>query len=99
MCKGAKKGAYLNMRRSYRSGNFFLCLLINMVLNFEWSIPAWVLLALHFWLDISVWWFIGALALWVIRILFGMWLIRWARACGSIKDPLKENKNPYSKKR
>ena len=86
------------MRRWKRSGNFLLCLLINLVLNLEWSIPAWILLALHIWLDISIWWFIGALAFWVIRLLLGMWLMGWASACGNQKDPSKENKNPYSVK-
>ena len=86
------------MRKAKREGSFLLCLLINLLLNLEWSIPAWILLALHIWLDISLWWFVGGLALWILRILFGMWLIGWAADCGSQKDPPKENKNPYSKK-
>ena len=67
-----------------------------MLLNLEWSIPAWILLALHFWLDISILWFVGGLAFWILRILAGMWLMGWAVACGNEKDPQKENKNPYS---
>ena len=86
------------MRRSARAGGFLLSLLINMLLNLEWSIPAWILLGLHFWLEISIWWFIGGLTLWVIRIIVGMWIIGWAAGCGNEKDPPKENKNPYSKK-
>ena len=86
------------MRRTKRCGSFFLCLLLNLLLNLEWSIPAWVLLALHFWLDIAVWWFVGGLAFWLLRILAGMWLMGWAARCGRKKDPPKENKNPYSKK-
>ena len=85
------------MRRWKRKGNFLLCLMFNLLLNLEWSIPAWILLALHFWLDISIWWFMGGLVLWVLRVLLGMWFIRWAADCGSEKDPPKENKNPYSK--
>lgn len=87
------------MRKYRKSGSFWLCLLINMLLNFEWSIPAWILLGVHFWLDISIWWFIGALALWILRILAGMWLMGWASACSNQKDPPKENKNPYSVKK
>lgn len=87
------------MRRIRRSGGFLLCLLINLILNAEWSIPAWVALGMYHWLGISIWWFVGALALWVARILLGMWLFRWASACGNQKDPPKENKNPYSVKR
>ncbi len=84
------------MRRTNRSGGFLLCLLINMLLNLEWSIPGWILLGLHLWLDISVWWCVGAWGLWILRMLLGMWLIGWARACGAEKDSPKENKNPYS---
>ena len=84
------------MRRHRKSGNFLLCLLINMVLNLEWSIPAWILLGLHFAFGLSLWWFCGAIALWILRILVGMWLIRWASNVP--KDPPLENKNPYSHK-
>lgn len=87
------------MRRTKRAGSFLLCLLINLLLNLEGSIPAWVLLGLHFWLDISIWWYIGGLLLWVLRILIGMWLMGWAIDCGKQKDPPKENKNPYSVKK
>ena len=86
------------MRRTARTGNFLLCTLINMLLNLQWSIPALILLALHDWLGISIWWFVGGLALWIVRIWFGMWFVGWAAACGSRKDPPKENKNQYSKK-
>lgn len=86
------------MRRTVRNSSFWLCLLINLLLNLEWSIPAWILLALHIWLDISIWWFIGALTLWMLGILAGMWIMGWAASCGNEKDPPKENKNPYSKK-
>ena len=87
------------MRRTKRSGSFLLCLLINLLLNLEGSIPAWVLLALHVWLEISIWWFAGALCLWILAVLAGMWLMGWAVDCGNGKDPPKENKNPYSVKR
>ena len=86
------------MRRTKRSGGFLLCLLINLLLNAQWSIPAWILLALHFWLDISIWWFVGGLAFWILYILADMWLIGWAAKYSSEKDPPKENKNPYSVK-
>ena len=87
------------MRRTKRNGGFLLCLLINMALNPEWSIPAWILLALHFWLGISIWWFVGAFALWILRLILGMWLMGWAIDCGNQKDPPRENKNPYSVKK
>ena len=88
----------MTMKNSRQSGNFFLCLLLNLILGFPWSIPAWILLGLHFWLDISIWWFVGGMILWVCAILFSMWFLQWAAKCGNEPDPPKENKNPYSKK-
>ncbi len=86
------------MRRTKRGGSFWLCLVINLLLNLEWSLPAWILLALHFWLGISLWWFIGGLVFWILSILCGMWIMGWAADCSAQKDPPKENKNPYSAK-
>ena len=83
------------MRRTKRTGNFFLCLLINIMLNVEGSIPAWILLILHFCIGISIFWFWLALALWIIYLLVWMKIIGWAGRC-STPDPPKENKNPYS---
>ena len=37
------------MRRTRRSGGFFLCLLLNLLLNWEGVIPAALLFALHRW--------------------------------------------------
>ena len=47
------------MRNSKRSGSFFPCLFINMLMNIEGLLPAVILLVLHFWLKISVWWSVG----------------------------------------
>lgn len=84
------------MRQTRKRGGFWLCLLLNMVLNLEWTIPAWVLLAMHFWLGWSIWWFVLALALWVLDILFWMKVMGWAADCSNTPDPPRENKNPYS---
>ena len=86
------------MRRTTRRGSFLLCLFFNLLLNLEGSVPALILVAMHLWLGISIWWAIGAFALWVLGIMVGMWLMGWAVDCGNEKDPPKENKNPYSKK-
>ena len=76
------------MRNSKRSGSFFPCLFINMLMNIEGLLPAVILLVLHFWLKISVWWSVGAFIAWIL------YLIMWK--CGSARDLPKENKNPYS---
>lgn len=44
-----------------------------MFLNILWLIPAAVLLALHFLLDISAWWAIGVAIAWFVYVL--LWVI------------------------
>ena len=84
------------MRTTKRSGNFLLCFLINLLLNFEWSIPAWILLALHFLLGIPIWWFIGGLGFWILAIFSEMWIMGLMISVGNEPLPEKPNKNPYS---
>ena len=43
------------MRRTRRSGGFFLCLLLNLLLNWEGVIPAALLFALHRWRGWLLW--------------------------------------------
>lgn len=83
------------MRRTKRTGSFWLCLLINILLNLDGTIPAWILLGLHFWLDISILWFWLALGLWLLGIVLWMLVMGWANRC-SQPTPPRENKNPYS---
>ncbi len=86
------------MRKTKRNGNFLLCLVFNMLLNLEWTIPAWILLALHYILGWSIWWFWLALGIWLLNILLWMTLMGWAARCANTPDSPKENKNPYSVK-
>ena len=86
------------MRRTRRSGSFFLCLLLNVLLNWEGAIPAALLFALHRWRGWPLWWAGLALALWIGGILLWMLVIGWASDCGSRRDEPRENKNPYSTK-
>ena len=76
--------------------SFFICLLINIVFNFEFAIPSIILLGLHFWLDISIWWSIGAFLLFIAGIIIWMLIIGWAGKLSNIPDKPKVNKNPYS---
>ncbi len=84
------------LRRTKRSGNFFLCLLINISLNLEWLIPIAILIGLHFFLGISIWWGIGLFVFWLLYIIFWMKIIGWADKSSCTPDKTKENKNPYS---
>jgi hypothetical protein len=75
--------------------SLILSFLLNLFLSFRWSIPGWILLALHFIFGISVWWSVAAFAVWILLIVLGMTVIGLASKC-SVPDPPKENKNPYS---
>lgn len=86
------------MRKTKFNGSFFICLIFNMGLNFHWSIPAWILLALHFWLEVPIWLFWAALGIWLGAIILWMLIIKWAVKCGDEPAPYQENKNPYSSK-
>jgi hypothetical protein len=82
-----------------KSGNFFLCLLINLFFHLDGTIPAWILLVLHYLLDLPIWLFWLALGIWLLSIVFWMGVIGWATQCSDTPDPPKENKNPYSVKK
>lgn len=84
------------LRRTRRTGSFLLTLLINMLLNPEGLIPFVILLVLHFWLDISIWWAVIAFAIWILYLVIWMLVFRWIHKCSTTPDKPKENKNPYS---
>ena len=84
------------MRQPKRQSGFVLSVLLTLLFNLEWTIPAWLLLAAHFIFRISIWWFAGALILWVIGVAIKTAVFSWLIHVGNIPDPPKENKNPYS---
>ena len=64
------------------------------------SLPAWVLLILHFTVDISIWWFIGYIILWfAVGILRYLLIIFARRSAQNEKEEMDAipNKNPYSR--
>ncbi len=81
--------------RKANSGNFFLALILNIVFNAEWAIPAIVLLILHFTIDLSILWFWLAVGIWVGGTLIVTLILSWAGRCAEPDKP-QENKNPYS---
>ena len=79
-------------------GGFFLCLLWHALMFVPWTIPAWILLALHFTVGLPLVWFWVALGAWILLILFRTAVVMFARYGFSHRIPVPENKNPYSKK-
>ena len=71
------------MRRTKRGGGFFLCLLLNVLLNWEGALPAALLLALHRWRGWPLWWAGAALALWLGGLIVWMLVLGWASDCSS----------------
>ncbi len=86
------------MRRPKSSGGFFLTFFLNLLLNFEWLIPGFVLMGLYIWLrhDWLLWCMIGAFALFFIYILGWTIILKVMNKGGSSPTPYRENKNPYS---
>ncbi len=86
----------MKKRPAVKRRGFFAALGINLIFNLEWTIPAWILLALHFIFEISLWYFAGAIALWVIGVAVKTIVFSRLIREGNRPDPPKENKNPYS---
>nr|WP_316615044.1 hypothetical protein [uncultured Ruminococcus sp.] len=90
------------MRKTSRSGSFFLILMFNIMLNFRLTIPGWILLILHFIIPQYIkWWYclvyFGAFLLYMIVWMLVLWgLGRWAGSAPPA--PKVQNKNPYSVK-
>ena len=81
-----------------KGSGFIFSVLLCLVFNLEWTVPAWIFLALHFWKGISLWWFGGSIILWIVFVLLKSFVFGSLTRAGNYKDPPKENKNPYSKK-
>lgn len=86
------------MRKTSFRGNMLLVWLLNLLLNLQWSIPAWILLIMHFLFGWSLWWFWIALAAWILLTAFFTLFIGWSNKCSNMPDPPRKNKNPYSAK-
>lgn len=86
------------MRQPKKQSGFLLSVLLTLLFNLEWTIPAWILLALHFICGLSLWYSATAFGLWVLLIAAKSLILRLLNKAGNYKDPPKENKNPYSAK-
>ena len=76
---------------------YVLSFVLSLLLRWYWSVPAWILLVLHFTAGISLWWFVGAFALYVTGVRVYVHIISWLVRMGNSDEPEKKNKNPYSK--
>ncbi len=86
------------MKQADPSRGFLLCFLANLVLHFWWGVASLILLILHFWMDISLLFAWAAFAFWGIQSMILTAIAYWANRCGQERDPVKQNKNPYSAK-
>ncbi len=99
------------LRQTSRTGGFMATCFINMLLNFRWSIPAWLLLAAYLMFGFPpLWVFLIALALWPLSAIAMTAIMRLLRrlaymsggytGTGSGKvvhvNEHTANKNPYS---
>ena len=71
--------ASIFLRQTSRTGSFITVCFINMLLNFRWSIPAWLMLAAYlifgvpplwvFWVALSLWPLAAILMTAIVRLL------------------------------
>ncbi len=88
------------MRNAKKTGGFFLCLLLNLLINLEWTIPGFVFMGLFIWLghQVFMWLMIAAFSIYVISVLAWTVMMSLANKAGNSQDAPRENKNPYSSK-
>lgn len=82
-----------------KGSGFWLSLLMSLFWSLAgWvrSIPAWAALILHFTVGLSIWWFWGTLAAWILGTFFWVLIIRLSQHAGGEPPPPHDNRNPYS---
>lgn len=86
------------MKKADPSQGFFLCFLMNLILHFWWGAAALILLILHFWLQIPWFFSWAASVIWGVQSLVLTAIAYWVNQSGQERNPVRENKNPYSAK-
>lgn len=90
------------MRRTDRTGSFFLIYLFNIMMNFRLTIPGWILLILSFIIPQYIkWWYsLVYFGVFLLYIMIWMLILRglgaWSRSVPPAPKP--KNINPYSVK-
>ncbi len=87
------------MRRVSRDRGFLISLLFNMAFRAEWALIGIVLLIVHhFFEKVPLWTGLVAFTVWFLISFLVTLLLSTANRLGNHKDPVRENKNPYSVK-
>lgn len=84
------------MRKTAKDRGFLLCFIINMLFRGEWAAIAFLLLILHYAIDLPLFLTFIALGIWVIYSLIVTLIFSFANSSNT-PTPYRENKNPYSK--
>ena len=82
-----------------KGSGFWLSLLMSLFWSLAgWirSLPAWIALILHFTVGLSIWWFWGTLAAWILGTMLWLLIIRLSQKVGDEPPPPHGNRNPYS---
>lgn len=82
-----------------KGSGFWVSLLMSLFWSLaSWmrSLPAWIALVLHFTVGLSIWWFFGTLAAWILGTFFWLLIIRLSQRAGDEPTPPHGNRNPYS---
>lgn len=82
--------------RAGKGGGFLTSLILNFAVNLGWTVPAWVLLILHYVTKLSIWLFWGAIGVFVLVIIITTAAIFMAAKSGDAPEAEKQNVNPYS---
>ena len=77
---------------------YLFAVLLNLFFHLHWSIPAWLLLILHFWQGWHIRWFWLALSIWALYVIGRTVVFSLLHRGGQGPDPKTHNRNPYSRK-
>lgn len=87
------------MKNFASRGDMLGALLVNVLYLIPWTLPAWILLVVHFVVEgFPIWPFWVALLAWVVLVIFSTFFMSWAVKNGSDPTPQRENIDPYGSK-
>lgn len=85
------------MQKFRFTGSFIISFVLNLVLNLEWAVLAFVLFLLHKFIKLPLWPCLAALGIWSGGVLIITLVLYLIGPWGSSAEPAEPvNKNPYS---